>query len=117
MEKKRIIACLDLKDGQVVKGVQFHNFRQQGDPLEMALFYDQAGVDELFLLDITATEEGRTIFLETLKEIRSRVNIPLAVGGGIRSVEMMEGLLEAGAGKVSIGSAAIREPVLIREGA
>src|SRR5690554_2365254 len=116
MEKKRLIACLDLKDGQVVKGVKFENFRRQGDPLELALYYDQAGVDELFLLDITATEEGRSIFLELIKEISSRVSIPLAVGGGIRSVGMIEKLLEAGAGKVSIGSAAIEEPALIREG-
>lgn len=116
MEKKRLIACLDLKDGQVVKGVKFENFRRQGEPLELALYYDQAGVDELFLLDITATEEGRSIFLELIKEISSRVSIPLAVGGGIRSVGMIEKLLEAGAGKVSIGSAAIEEPALIREG-
>lgn len=116
MEKKRIIPCLDLKDGQVVQGVNYHNFQQKGDPLDLALYYDRAGADELVLLDITATEEKRTIFFETIKEIASRISIPLTVGGGIRNVEEIGMLLEVGAGKVSIGSAAIKNPALIREG-
>lgn len=117
MEKKRIIPCLDLKDGLVVKGVNFVNFRQEGDPLELALYYDREGADELVLLDITATMEKRTIFLQTIKEIASRVSLPLTVGGGIRTVEEIGKLLEAGARKVSISSAAVNNPALVQEAA
>lgn len=115
--KKRIIPCLDLKDGRVVKGVNFVNIRDAGDPVELAALYEQEGADELFLLDISATEEGRTATLDVVKRIAAAIDIPFAVGGGIREVAHIERLLEAGVSKVSISSAAIERPELISEGA
>lgn len=114
--KKRIIPCLDVKDGRVVKGVNFVNIRDAGDPVELAALYEQEGADELFLLDISATEEGRTAMLDVVKRIAETISIPFSVGGGIREVAHMERLLQAGVSKVSISSAAVARPELIREG-
>lgn len=116
-EKKRIIPCLDVKDGRVVKGVNFVNIRDAGDPVELAALYEQEGADELFLLDISATEEGRTAMLDVVKRIAEAIAIPFSVGGGISQVAHMERLLHAGVSKVSISSAAVARPELIREGA
>lgn len=117
MKAKRIIPCLDVKDGRVVKGVQFVELRDAGDPLELARFYDEQGADELVFLDISASNEGRKTMVEVVKAVASEISIPLTVGGGISSIEDMERILQAGASKVSIGSAAIQNPDLIREGA
>lgn len=112
---KRIIPCLDIKDGQTVKGVNFVELRQAGDPVSLAKRYADEGADELVLLDITATVEGRNTFLDTVKQVAAMLNIPFTVGGGISSVHDVERLLAAGADKVSINSAAIRRPELIDE--
>lgn len=117
MKTKRIIPCLDVKDGRVVKGVQFVELRDAGDPVELARFYDEQGADELVFLDISASNEGRKTMVEVVKAVASEISIPLTVGGGISSIEDMERILQAGASKVSIGSAAIQNPDLIREGA
>ncbi len=117
MYAKRIIPCLDIKDGRVVKGVSFVNLRDAGDPVECAAAYDKQGADELVLLDITATHEGRGTMVEIVENVAKQVFIPFTVGGGIRSVEDFGVLLRAGADKVSVNSAAVRNPALITEAA
>lgn len=117
MLAKRIIPCLDIANGRVVKGVHFLNLRDAGDPVEQARIYDTAGADELVFLDISATHEGRATTIETVRRVADQVFMPLAVGGGIRTVEDMRGLLLAGADKVSVNSAAVRSPELLSEGA
>ncbi len=117
MLAKRIIPCLDIKDGRVVKGVHFVNLRDAGDPVEQARIYDAAGADELVFLDISATVEGRNTTVEVVQRVAEVVFMPLAVGGGIRSVDDMRRLLLAGADKVSVNSAAVRNPALLSEGA
>jgi cyclase len=114
---KRIIPCLDIKDGRVVKGVKFVNLRDAGDPVEQARLYDRAGADELVFLDISATHEGRETVVEVVRRVANQVFMPLTVGGGIRTVEDMRAILLAGADKVSVNSAAVRNPQLLSEGA
>jgi cyclase len=111
----RIIPCLDIDSGRVVKGVSFVNLRDAGDPAEMARFYNEAGADELVFLDITASSDDRDTMVDVVKRVSSEVFIPLTVGGGIRSVEDVRRMLEAGADKVSMNTAAINRPELIRE--
>jgi len=115
MLKKRIIPCLDVKNGRTVKGVNFESLRDAGNALELAAFYAQAGADELVLLDISATEEGRATMVDFARSVAQQINIPFTIGGGIRSVADAERLLEAGADKISINSAAIKRPSLISE--
>lgn len=115
MLTKRIIPCLDVKDGQTVKGIQFVNFRQAGDPVELGRKYSELGADELVYLDITASHEGRRTFTELVSRIAAEVNIPFTVGGGIHELCDVERLLNAGADKVSVNSSAIRRPELITE--
>jgi len=110
---KRIIPCLDIKDGRTVKGVNFVNLRDAGDPVELGQAYAQQGADELVFLDISATNENRKTLVKLVKEIAANINIPFTVGGGITSVEDVTPLLEAGADKVSINSAAVKNPDLI----
>jgi imidazole glycerol-phosphate synthase subunit HisF len=117
MLAKRIIPCLDIANGRVVKGVHFLNLRDAGDPVEQARVYDAAGADELVFLDISATPEGRATVVDTVRRVADQVFMPLAVGGGIRAVEDMRRLLLAGADKVSVNSAAVRNPTLLSEGA
>jgi len=117
MLAKRIIPCLDIKDGRVVKGVNFVNLRDAGDPVEQARLYDAQGADELVFLDISATHEGRKTTLDLVSRVAETVFMPLAVGGGIREVDDMRNLLLAGADKVSINSAAVKRPELLSEGA
>ncbi|GAP07235.1 MAG TPA: imidazole glycerol phosphate synthase subunit HisF [Anaerolinea thermolimosa] len=117
MLAKRIIPCMDIANGRIVKGVRFTNLRDAGDPVEQARAYDEAGADELAFLDISATHEGRETVVDTVRRVAEQVFLPLTVGGGIRSVEDMRRLLLAGADKVSINSAAVRNPNLLREGA
>ncbi len=117
MLKLRIIPCLDVKDGRVVKGVNFVDLRDAGDPVEQAALYDAAGADELTFLDITASHENRDTILGVVSRTAERVFLPLTVGGGIRSTNDMRRLLLAGADKCSINSAAVARPELIREGA
>ena len=117
MYAKRIIPCLDLKDGRVVKGTNFVNLRDAGDPVEAAAAYDAAGADELVLLDITASAQGRGTVIDIVERVASQVFIPFTVGGGIRTVEDFTTLLRAGANKVSVNSAALKNPELIREAA
>jgi len=112
---RRIIPCLDVHAGRVVKGVNFVNLRDAGDPVEAARAYDAAGADELVFLDITATFEARSIMLDIVKRVAESVFIPFTVGGGVRSLEDARELLLAGADKVSVNSAAVRRPELIRE--
>ncbi|APF18738.1 imidazole glycerol phosphate synthase subunit HisF [Caldithrix abyssi] len=113
MLTKRIIPCLDVKDGQTVKGVNFVQLRQAGDPVELGKAYAEQGADELVYLDITATVEGRRTFVELVKKVALNLNIPFTVGGGIKSEDDVRLLLDAGADKVSINSAAVRDPDLI----
>lgn len=113
MLKKRIIPCLDIKDGRTVKGVNFIDLRDAGDPVALSRSYAEQGADELVLLDITATVEGRGTFLQIVEAVAEQVDIPFTVGGGIRSVEDAKALLQAGADKVSINSAAVKDPILI----
>ncbi len=113
MLTKRIIPCLDIKDGRTVKGVNFVNLRDAGDPVELGQAYAQQGADELVFLDISATNENRKTLVKLVKEIAANINIPFTVGGGITSVEDVTPLLEAGADKVSINSAAVKNPDLI----
>ncbi|HNR73059.1 MAG TPA: imidazole glycerol phosphate synthase subunit HisF [Cyclobacteriaceae bacterium] len=113
MLTKRIIPCLDIKDGRTVKGVNFVNIRDAGDPVELGARYAEQGADELVFLDITATTDNRKTFVELVREIARHVNIPFTVGGGISSLADVAPLLEAGADKVSINSAAVRTPQLI----
>ena len=115
MLKKRIIPCLDIKDGQTVKGVNFVDIRHAGDPVELATIYSQQGADELVFLDITATVEKRKTLVELVKHVAAAINIPFTVGGGISSVEDVAVLLQAGADKVSINSSAVKNPDLINE--
>ena len=117
MLAKRIIPCLDIKDGRVVKGVNFVNLRDAGDPVEQARLYDEQGADELVFLDISATHEGRKTTLELVSRVAETVFMPLTVGGGIREVDDIRNLLLAGADKVSINSAAVKRPELLSEGA
>lgn len=112
---KRIIPCLDVKDGQTVKGTHFVNLRQAGDPVELGKAYSDAGADELVFLDITATLEGRKIFATMVSRVAREISIPFTVGGGINSIDDVERLLYAGADKVSVNSAAIYRPRLIDE--
>ena len=115
MLAKRIIPCLDIKDGQTVKGTNFVNLRHAGDPIELGKSYSEQGADELVYLDITASHEGRKTFTELVGKIALEINIPFTVGGGINELKDVERLLNAGADKVSINSAAIRNPQLIDE--
>ena len=115
MLSKRIIPCLDIKNGRTVKGVNFINIRDAGDPVELAVMYAEQGADELVFLDISATDEARKTFASLVKDIARHINIPFTVGGGISSVADVAPLLEAGADKVSINSAAVRNPDLIDE--
>ncbi len=117
MLTKRIIPCLDIKDGRVVKGVNFINLRDAGDPVEQARLYDEQGADELVFLDISATHEGHETTLDLVGRVADTVFMPLTVGGGIRAVDDMRRLLLAGADKISINSAAVRTPELLSEGA
>lgn len=112
---KRIIPCLDVKDGETVKGTNFVNLRKAGDPVELGKAYSEAGADELVYLDITASFEGRKTFTEMVTRVAREINIPFTVGGGINALEDVERLLYAGADKVSVNSAAIRRPQLINE--
>lgn len=115
MLAKRIIPCLDIKDGQTVKGTNFVNLRQAGDPVELGKAYSEQGADELVYLDITASHEGRKTFTDLVKRIAAQINIPFTVGGGINELKDVDRLLNAGADKVSINSAAIRNPMLVDE--
>jgi cyclase len=115
MLTKRIIPCLDIKDGRTVKGVNFVSLRDAGDPVELADVYSKSGADELVFLDISATEEKRKTLAELVRKVAATVNIPFTVGGGISSVEDVDVLLQNGADKVSINSAAVKNPELINE--
>lgn len=117
MHTKRIIPCLDVKNGRVVKGVNFINFKDAGDPAEVGAAYDQSGADELVFLDITASADARETAVEMVRKVAERVFIPFTVGGGIRSVEDFRAILREGADKVSVNSAAIMNPELISEAA
>jgi imidazole glycerol-phosphate synthase subunit HisF len=111
----RVIPCLDVDDGRVVKGVNFENLRDAGDPVELAAVYDAEGADELTFLDVTASSSGRTTMLEVVRRTAEQVFIPLTVGGGVRSIEDVDTLLRAGADKVSVNTAAIARPELLGE--
>jgi len=113
MSYKRVIPCLDTRDGRVVKGVNFVNIIDAGDPVEFAQRYEQDGADELVLLDITATEEGRKTRVEIVRKVALSISIPLAIGGGIASLEDFETLFDAGVAKVAMNSAAVRQPELL----
>ncbi|MBN1416571.1 MAG: imidazole glycerol phosphate synthase subunit HisF [Bacteroidales bacterium] len=115
MITKRIIPCLDVKDGMTVKGINFVNIKEVGDPVEMGAIYAEQGADELVFLDITASHEGRKTFVDLVKRIACHLNIPFTVGGGIGHLSDIEALLSAGADKVSINSAAVRDPELINK--
>ncbi len=117
MLTKRIIPCLDVKAGRVVKGIKFKSHRDAGDPVELAAFYNEEGADELVFYDITASSDDRPIMVDVVKRTASQVFIPLTVGGGLRTVEDMHRMLEAGADKVSINTAAVLNPNLVAEGA
>lgn len=117
MLTKRIIPCLDVKDGRVVKGTQFVNLKDAGDPVEVAKFYDRSGADELVFLDITASSDARATVVDMVRKVAENVFIPFTVGGGIRTVEDFKMLLREGADKISINSSAIDRPELISEGA
>lgn len=117
MYAKRIIPCLDVKNGRVVKGVSFVDLRDAGDPVECAAAYDKQGADELVLLDITATHEGRSTMIGIVERVAQTVFIPFTVGGGIRTVDDFKELLRAGADKISVNSAAVRNPELINDAA
>ncbi len=117
MEIKRVIPCLDVKNGRVVKGVNFVELRDAGDPVACAIEYDKKGADELVLLDITATHEGRKTMVDMVKKVAGSISIPLAIGGGITSVADFAVLLQAGAAKVGVNSAAVRNPQLINDAA
>jgi len=117
MEPKKVIPCLDVKDGRLVKGVHFVELREVGDPAEAAAAYSQAGADELVFLDITATVEGRKTMADAVARTAAGIDVPLTVGGGIASTDDMQRLFDAGASKVSINTAAVREPELIARAA
>ncbi len=114
---KKIIPCLDVKDGQVVKGINFEGLRLMGDPVEMASNYSENGADELVLLDISATTEGRDTMVDVVKRVAEKISIPFAVGGGIKNLDDISRVLDAGADKVGINSAAVDRPELIKEAA
>jgi len=115
MLAKRIIPCLDVRDGKTVKGINFLNIREVGDPVEMGAFYSEQGADELVFLDITASHEGRKLFADLVKRIARHLDIPFTVGGGINELKDADVLLAAGADKISINSAAIKNPDLINQ--
>ena len=115
MLTKRIIPCLDIKDGRTVKGVNFESIRDAGDPVELAILYSQQGADELVFLDITATIEKRKTLIELVKKVAANINIPFTVGGGISSVDNVFELLQNGADKVSVNTAAFKNPQLIND--
>ncbi len=117
MLAKRVIPCLDVKDGRVVKGINFINLRDAGDPVEQAQIYDREGADELVFLDITASHEKRGLIIDIARRVAESVFIPFTVGGGIGSVEDMHAIISTGADKISINTAAVRNPHLISEGA
>lgn len=117
MLAKRIIPCLDVHEGRVVKGINFVNLRDAGDPVEQAVIYDHEGADELVFLDITATHEGRETLLDVVRRVADAIFIPFCVGGGLRTVEDMRAALLAGADKIAINSAAVRTPDVITQGA
>ncbi len=117
MHTKRIIPCLDVKNGRVVKGTNFVSLRDAGDPVELAAFYDREMADELVFLDITASSDGRSTMVDVVRRTASEVFIPFTVGGGIRSVDDIRTMLHAGADKVSLNTAAVKEPGLIADGA
>ncbi|RKY00037.1 imidazole glycerol phosphate synthase subunit HisF, partial [Candidatus Poribacteria bacterium] len=117
MVAKRIIPCLDVDAGRVVKGVRFVGLRDAGDPVEIAALYDEQGADELVFLDITASHEGREIMIDVVRRTAEQVFMPLTVGGGIRTIKHIRDLLKAGADKVSINTAAVQNPDLVRQGA
>ena len=117
MITKRIIPCLDVRDGRVVKGVNFEGLRDVADPAELADYYSRSGADELVFYDITASAEGRRLFTDVLRRTASKVFIPLTVGGGINTLDDFDRVLKCGADKVSVNSGAIRDPALIREAA
>lgn len=117
MYAKRMIPCLDVKNGRVVKGVSFVNLRDAGDPVECAAQYNKVGADELVLLDITATHEGRSTMIDIVERVASTIFIPFTVGGGIRELDDFTAMLRAGADKVSVNSAAVRNPSLIEQAA
>lgn len=117
MITKRIIPCLDVKEGRVVKGIQFLGLRDAGDPVELAKFYDKEGADELVFLDISASHEGRKTMVDVVEQVAAQLAIPFTVGGGINSLEDMKRILRAGADKVSLNTAALLNPDLITEGA
>ena len=117
MITKRIIPCLDVRDGRVVKGVNFEGIRDVSSPVELADFYSRSGADELVFYDITASAEGRKLFTDILRETARKVFIPLTVGGGITSIEDFDRVLKCGADKVSVNSGAIRNPSLVKEAA
>ena len=117
MDYKKVIPCLDTRDGRLVKGVNFVRLRELGDPAEAAAAYSQAGADELVFLDITATIEGRKTFLDAVKRTVAAISVPLTVGGGIASLDDMQRLFDAGVSKVSINTAAVRNPDLVKKAA
>ncbi len=117
MLAKRIIPCLDVRDGKVVKGVNFQGIREVGDPVECAEEYNSQGADEIVFYDITASHEGRGVFLDVVRETAKRVFVPLTVGGGIKTVDDIREALRAGADKVSVNSQAVQNPQLIKDGA
>ena len=117
MVTKRIVPCLDIRDGRVVKGVNFQGLQDVSDPVELAAHYSRSGADELVFYDITASHEGRRLFTDVLARVASQIFIPLTVGGGIRGLDDFERVLSCGADKVSVNSGAIRRPELIREAA
>src|SRR4030065_2508585 len=117
MKKIKIMPCLDMKNGRDVKGILFVDIKDAGDPVENAIFYQKEGADELAMLDIAATLENRKTRLDWVNQVSSVINIPLTVGGGIGSLEDIELVLKAGADKVSMNSAAVKNPVLIKEAA
>ena len=117
MLTKRIIPCLDIKDGRVVKGVNFLNLRDAGDPVEIARRYDAEGADELVFYDITASSEGRGIFLDVVRRVAAEIFIPFSVGGGLNTLDDLRAVLLAGAEKVSVNTGAVRNPDIIRQGA
>ena len=117
MYAQRIIPCLDIKDGRVVKGVNFVNLRDAGDPVECAKAYEQAGADEIVFLDITATSDARNTVADLVRRVAEKVFVPITVGGGIRTVDDIRSILRAGADKTSLNSAAVKNPQLISDGA
>lgn len=115
MLTRRIIPCLDVRDGRVVKGVQFQGLRDAGDPVELARSYEAQGADELVILDVSATPDGRATAVETVRAVRENLSIPLTVGGGVRGLDSAIALLQAGADKVGINTAAVERPLVVRE--